>query len=190
MRRLVALVAVAACCGCGAAKHAGTTHTTSTQSAGFALDPPVAAPTFSLRDERGQTIGPQDERGHLLVVTFLYTRCPDVCPLIANNLAAAQRRNAGLRVIAVSVDPAHDTAAAVRHFLREHHAGPRFHYVYGSRAQLQPVWRRYHIAALPGPSGTVSHSSFSVLVDRSGRERRLFDSTVTAAQVLRAAAQY
>jgi protein SCO1/2 len=191
VRRVLALVAVAACCGCGAAKTHSSAPTAPKQSSsvGFAIEPPVAAPSFRLRDEQGRPIGPQDERGHLLVVTFLYTRCPDVCPLITNNLVAAQRQNPDLRVIAVSVDPAHDTQAAVRRFLREHHAGSRFHYVYGSRAALQPVWAKYHIAALPGPKGTVSHSAFSVLVDRGGKERRLFDSSVTSAQVLKAAGE-
>lgn len=189
MRRALVLLLAVACCGCGGAKQSPTAapaHST----AGFAVQPPVPAPAFALRDERGRAIGPQDERGHVTVVTFLYTHCPDVCPLIANQLVAAQRRDADLRVIAVSVDPRRDTPAAIRRFLREHHAGPRFHFVGGPRAALQPVWRRYHIAALPGPQGTVSHSAFSVLVDRSGKERRLFDSRVTAAQVVKAAAAY
>jgi protein SCO1/2 len=184
----VVLVVALACAGCGSSsKHAVATTTAAQPDQGFAIEPPVPAPGFSLRDERGVAIGPQNERGHVLVVTFLYTHCPDVCPLIANNLAAAQRRDADLRVIAVSVDPKRDTRTAIRGFLKEHHAGPRFHFVGGTRAQLQPVWRRYHIAALPGPSGTVSHSSFSVLVDRSGSERRLFDASVTAAAVVAAA---
>jgi protein SCO1/2 len=157
---------------------------------GALVDPPAPAPNFKLNDQFDQPITLSDYRGKVVVLTFLYTHCPDVCPLIANQLVAAQRRDADLRVIAVSVDPRRDTPAAIRRFLREHHAGPRFHFVGGPRAALQPVWRRYHIAALPGPQGTVSHSAFSVLVDRSGKERRLFDSRVTAAQVVKAAAAY
>jgi protein SCO1/2 len=182
---VLALVLVA-CCGCGGTRdHPATKRS---QTAGFPISPPVAAPAFHLRDERGRPIGPQDEHGHAVIVTFLYTHCPDVCPLIANQLAAAQRQDGDLRVIAVSVDPARDTPAAVRRFLRDHHAGPRFHFVRGTRRELMPVWRAYHVAALPGPKGTVSHSAFSVLVDRDGKERRVFDSTVTAGALLRTVA--
>ena len=183
MRLAAALLVLVALTGCGAAKK--TTTTTST-SAGFALTDKPPAPSFLLPDETGAHVGPQTFRGHWLVVTFLYTHCPDVCPLIANRLAAAQRANASLRVLAVSVDPKRDTRAAVQRFLRDHHAGPGFHYVNGARPALARVWRKYHIASLPGPQGTVSHSAFSVLVDPQGRERVLFDSQVTARQVLTA----
>ena len=41
-----------------------------------------------------RSLGSQSERGHWFVVAFLYTHCPDVCPLIANNLGAAMREAA------------------------------------------------------------------------------------------------
>jgi len=191
VRRLAA-VALLACllagCGGGGQTPSAVTQTAPTNGDGFAIDPPQAAPAFLLRDQDGRLVGPQTYRGHWTVVTFLYTHCPDVCPLIASRLAAAQRRDAGLRVVAVSVDPARDTRLAVRRFLAAHHAGPAFRYVTGTRRQLAKVWRAYHVAALPGPSATVSHSSISVLVDPAGRERMLFDSSITTAGVLRAAA--
>jgi hypothetical protein len=51
------------------------------------------------------------------------------------------------------------------------------------------VWARYHVAALPGPQGTVSHSSYEILIDPKGRERVLFDAKVTARAVLSAIAR-
>ena len=89
-------------------------------------------------------------------------------------------------MIAVSVDPRRDTAAARKAFVAGHHLPASFRFVGGTRAALQPVWARYHVAALPGPSGTVSHSTYEILVDPSGRERELFDAKVTARAVLRA----
>ena len=189
MRLRLALLGVAlvvAGCGSGPKAAAPTTTAAAPASAGFVLQQPVPSPPFRLRDQAGRVVGPQLYRGHWTVVTFLYTNCPDVCPLIANQLAAAQRTNRDLRVIAVSVDPRNDTPAAIRRFLARHHTGPRFRYVAGARAALRPVWSSYHIAALPGPSGTVSHSAISLLLDPRGRERVLFDSRVTAREVLAA----
>lgn len=190
MRRAALIVLALACAGCGATPHKEVVgHPPDlTKFTGFVLHPAVAAPPFTLRDQTGKPTGPQQDRGHWTVVTFLYTKCPDVCPLIANQLGAAQRRNAGLRVIAVSVDPKHDTGAARRRFLAAHHLGPRFRFVSGTRAALAPVWARYHIAALPGPQGTVSHSSYEILIDPQGRERVLFDAKVTTRAVLNAIA--
>jgi protein SCO1 len=177
-------VVVAVCAGCGS-----TTHKIDSppvrQGDGVPLDPPTPAPSFLLRDQSGKLVGPQQNRGHWTIVTFLYTHCPDVCPLIANQLGAAQRRNADLRVIAVSVDPKRDTPPAVERFLADHDLGPRFRYVIGSTAALSRVWTKYHVASTPGPKGTVTHSTFEILIDPQGRERVYFDAQMTAKALLR-----
>ena len=59
---------------------------------GTALAPPVAAPLFTLHDQAGHAISLAVERGHYVVVTFLYTHCPDVCPVIAGNAEPACSR--------------------------------------------------------------------------------------------------
>jgi len=146
------------------------------------------APEFALVDQDGHTVSMAAQRGRWVVVTFLYTNCPDVCPLIAAQLNRALEartgRQVGLRVLAVSVDPARDTPKAVRRYLLVHRLRPRFRWLIGSRNQLARVWKAYHVAALPGPRGTVTHSTVSFLVDPSGRERLLYDKTVKAGDVL------
>jgi protein SCO1/2 len=155
---------------------------------GGVLDPPAAAPGFALRDQVGRPVSVAGQRGHWFVVTFLYTHCPDVCPLIAANLNGALRspagRDAGLRVLAVSVDPARDTPAEVRRYVAQHRLVRSFHYLIGSPAELRRVWRAYHVVALAGPRQTVSHSSFELLVDPEGRERLIYDANVKTAEVV------
>ncbi len=187
MKKLVPFLAVIAlCAGCGSAGKGKTMVTvmTTPQGDGVALNPPTPAPAFLLRDQTSKLVGPQQDKGHWTVVTFLYTHCLDVCPLVANQLGAAQRQNAGLRVVAVSVDPKGDTKAAVKHFLAAHRLGPRFRYTTGTTAALSRVWMKYHVAATPGPKGTVTHSTFEILVDPQGKERVYFDTGVTAKDVL------
>ena len=183
MRSAIAVVLVAvACAGCGSS-HAKVSGPPPSPYRGFLLKPPPAAPSFGLRDQTGRTLGSQSERGHWLVVAFLYTHCPDVCPLIANNLGAAMRKLPDLRVLAVSVDPKGDTPAAVRTFLRVHRLPAGFRYLTGTRAELAPVWKKFHVAAVGGPKGTVSHSAFELLVDPSGRERILYDASLRATDI-------
>ena len=182
---LVAAFALAAA-GCGSHRTAVEMPTmTTSPTNGYAIQPPVKAPSFSLADQSGRRVGAQDDRGHWLVVTFMYTNCPDVCPLIADNLRAAMSRLPGLRAIAISVDPVHDTKAAVRRFLAQHRLPPAFRYVTGTEAQLRPVWAKYNVAATAGPKATISHSSYEVLIDPQGRERILFDATMKAADLIR-----
>jgi protein SCO1 len=178
---LVVLVLVLA--GCGGKK----APPPAPQFAGGTLSPLVQAPNFALRDQAGRTISLAEQRGHWTIVTFLYTHCPDVCPLIAAQLnkaiAAPVGKRARLSVLAVSVDPKRDTPAAVRRYAIEHRLAPSFHYLIGSRAQLARVWHAYHVAAQPGPSGTIAHSSFEMLVDPKGTMRLIYDVSVKSKDV-------
>jgi protein SCO1 len=177
-RALVLCLLVLAGCGGGSK---------SPQLAGTPVEPPAAAPNFTLEDQNGKPVSPAAQRGRWLVVTFLYTHCPDVCPLIAAQLdkaiATPTGRKAQLHVIAVSVDPVRDTPAAVRRYTVTHRLAPTFRWGLGSRAQLERVWHSYHVAAQPGPRGTVTHSTFEILVDPDGKERVIYDQSIKAAQL-------
>jgi cytochrome oxidase Cu insertion factor (SCO1/SenC/PrrC family) len=68
--------------------------------------------------------------------------------------------------------------------VRERGLLPSFRYLSGSRAELQRVWKAYHIAALAGPKGTVTHSAVEFLIDPRGREVLTYGSDVQAAWVV------
>lgn len=154
------------------------------------MDPPLPARDFALRDQQGTLVRLSALAGKYRIVTFLYTHCPDVCPLIATNLNQALRtlspaERARVAVLAVSVDPKGDTPAAVRQFVAEHRLLPQFHYLTGPRAQLVPVWKAYGIAVQPAGSTTiVNHSSWELLVTPDGKGRVLYDAQVKAGQVV------
>jgi protein SCO1 len=179
MKRFALLLVVVAAAGCGGSKPP--------RLAGTAIAPPVSAPDFSLDDQSGRPVTVAGQRGHWLVVTFLYTHCPDVCPLIAVQLDRAIRTPVGARadlhVIAVSVDPERDTLAAVRRYVAVRRLAPSFRYAIGSRATLARVWHAYHVAAQPGPRGTVTHSTFEILIDPKGEERAVYDSSIKAGEL-------
>jgi protein SCO1/2 len=129
------------------------------------------------------------QRGKLVLVTFLYTHCPDVCPLIAQNLNAALRalpasQRDGVRVIAVSVDPKGDTPAAVRRFRKRLQLLPQFDYLIGTRPQLRKVWAAWSVLSVQDGPALVDHVAYTALVDRSGKERVLYGAQVQAKQVI------
>jgi protein SCO1/2 len=182
---VVATAVVAA--GAAAAAFAATRSAPASAFNGVAIPGAAAAPKFVLHDQAGRRISLAAERGKVVVVTFLYTRCHDVCPLIAANLNAAlrglgaNRRNAA--VLAVSVDPEGDTRAAVSAFVRRLHLLPQFHYLIGSRDELERIWAAYGVVSLPKGPGVVDHSALTVAVDRDGVERLAYPSRATAAQI-------
>ena len=152
--------------------------------AGSELTPPRKAPPISLHDAYGRPVTLAGQRGRYVLVTFLYTHCPDVCPLIAENLNAALRRlgaeRSHVRVLAVSVDPKGDTQAAVRAFVRSHRLGPEFHFLTGSRRALTPLWRKYDVKSVTVGGADPDHTLYVLLLDRAGRTRVLFDATATS----------
>jgi protein SCO1/2 len=148
----------------------------------------VLSPDFALRDQAGRLVRLSDQRRRIVLVTFLYTHCPDVCPLVADRLNQALRdlgpARRDVRVLAVSVDPKGDTPRAVAAFARAHRLLPQFRYLIGTRAQLAPVWRRFGVVVRTGAHGTVDHLLYVVLVDRSGTQRVLFDSRSTTREIV------
>ena len=143
---LVVLVAA----GCGRAEKEVAAPTTTSSFAGSEMaGTPAEAPDFALRDQGGRTVRLSSLRGSPVVVAFLYTQCPDVCPLIASNLNRALRESPDLRVLAVSVDPKNDTRAAVKRYVRQHQLVPRFLYLTGTRPQLEKIWNAYHVGVIP-----------------------------------------
>lgn len=190
---LVAALAVSACAGSGQSHDHATTGslTVSGGSARFAggeLSPPQATPDFTLTDQAGRTVSMADQRGKLVLLTFLYTNCPDVCPLITQNLNQALEmlgaKRDDVRVLAVSVDPEGDTPKAVDAYAKAHHLLPEFHYLIGTRDELTEVWKKYDVAAVASDPELVDHSAYTMLVDENGEGRVIYDSGVKAKDVV------
>jgi len=138
------------------------------------------APDFTLTDGvSGRAVTLSAHRGQVVALTFLYTTCPDVCPLTATGFRAAQTELQGdasrVTFIAVSVDPDRDTPKAVQDFSTAHGLAANWYYLVGGRAQLSPVWAAYGIGLQAG-STTVTHNDAVYLIDARGRERVLLHS--------------
>ena len=148
---------------------------------------PTAAPDFTLVDGiSGRPTTLSAQQGKVVVLAFLYTHCPDVCPLTAEEFRQAQQRLSDDErertvFVAVSVDPRQDTPEAVQAFAKDHGLTKGFVFLIGSAAQLQAVWSAYGIRTETDPSNTeVGHSDAIYLVDRMGRARLLVHSNIAA----------
>ena len=61
----------------------------STYSGGEAT-PPKPAPALELKNSLGEPVDLAEYKGKAVLLTFIYTHCPDVCPLIVSHLKTAQ----------------------------------------------------------------------------------------------------
>ena len=133
------------------------------------IRPAGPAVDLALRDEEGRLVRTGDLRGRPVIVTFLYTLCQNDCPTIAAQIRIAlDRLGTPVPVLAVTVDPRNDTAAARRRFLSRHYLTGRMHFLNGPPGELQRVWRTFGIQ--PQARG-IEHSAYVVVLDRAGHQR-------------------
>lgn len=147
------------------------------------------APDFTLIDGiSGRSLRIGDQSGKIIALTFLYTRCPDVCPLTAETLRQAQKQLSAsdadqVLFVAVTVDPEHDTPAAVQAFAAAHGLERNFAYLIGPGSSLRAVWISYGIRVVADPTNP-GHSDAIYLIDRKGRERAVVHSDIGATDLL------
>jgi len=144
------------------------------------------APNFTLTDQNGQRISLNQFKGKPVVLTFLYTHCPDVCPLTAEHIHTTMLQLGSqakdVAVLAVSMDPIGDTPAAVQSFSKAHSMTNYWHYLIGSQQQLSPVWSSYDIYQQASKQ-SINHSMAIFVIDQQGKERTYFDNTFTPTQL-------
>jgi protein SCO1/2 len=136
------------------------------------------APDFTLTDAlTGEPLALSTLRGSVVALAFLYTNCPDTCPLTAEQFREAQKalgpEAERVRFVAVSVDPVNDTPESVRTFSADHRLDRNWHYLIGERSRLEPVWALYGVGAFSNGTVFVSHNDAIFLIDARGRERVL-----------------
>src|SRR5947209_362115 len=148
------------------------------------------APDFRLTDQFGKPISLSQFKGKPVILTFLYTHCPDQCPLTAEKLHAVMQ-NLGsnaqrVAMLAVSTDPKGDTTAAALKFSQAHRLQDYWHYLVGTHAELSPIWSNYSVYAAPTPTstgGSVAHTTAVFVIDKQGRERTFFGDDATPSQL-------
>lgn len=136
---------------------------------GAMLPEGLRAPELGLRDERGEVVRMSDLRGEPVIVTFLYSSCEDSCPAQAQQVKGALNElGRDVPALAISVDPANDTAESARGFLSEQRMTGRMRFLLGSRSELHRVWRGY---AIQPQRDDLDHTARIVLVDGAGIQR-------------------
>lgn len=198
---LVAVVVLAlAATGCGdshnssaTAQQAAAGSTAATDNgkySGGEAKPPEPAAPLVLHDSLGRLVDLREYRGKAVLITFIYTHCPDVCPLIVSHLKTALAllgsKAKGLQIIAVSTDPRGDTPKTVAAFLKAHGMSGRMEYLIGSRKELGHVWKDWNIVAKPDKAGRdlVEHSALIYGIAADGKVTTLYPANFNPSQIV------
>ena len=195
----VAIAIVPAVAGCGSGGSSTTTRpgvpkgqaeTDAGNFAGSEATPPKTAPVLALSNSLGQPVNLAQYKGKAVLLTFIYTHCPDVCPLIVSHLKTAQAqlgpKARGLQIVAVSTDPRGDTPKTVAAFLKLHGMTGKMQYLIGSRQELGHVWKNWNIVVNPAKSGRdlVEHSALIYGIGADGKVTTLYPANFKPAQIV------
>lgn len=153
------------------------------------FNPPRLAPDFSLGGSDGSELKLSRYRGKVVVLAFGFTECTDVCPVTLEVLTKARKKLGAeakdFQVVYVTVDPKRDDAKHMRKHLAEF--DPTFVGGTGTTEQLAAVYKEYGIIANKNANKqandanySISHSSFTYLIDRNGTLRALMPYGHTA----------
>ncbi len=124
--------------------------------------------------------------GSVTMLYFGYTSCPDICPMVMQNVVTALDRvgaaAAQVRFLFVTVDPRRDTNAVLASYTAAF--GPRFTGLRGDANALDRLARRYRVAYSVSPSDNpqlyeVAHSDSIFVFDRQLNARVLVPSMAT-----------
>jgi protein SCO1/2 len=157
--------------------------------------PAIGGP-FTLTQGNGQVVTDQDFRGRYLLIYFGYTSCPDVCPTTLSAIADAIDilgiRAERVQPLFITVDPAHDTPAIMRDYVRSF--SPRIIGLTGSSADIRAIEHEYRITAIDetraGKRDTMSHTAVLFLVAPDGRYLAPFAATESGAELAKDLAPY
>jgi len=133
--------------------------------------PPVLAevPVFTLVDQDGEGYGAEDLRGKPWIASFIFTRCPSVCPMLTSTVRNLQGRLEGvdIRFVSFSVDPENDTPEVLRRYADSHGADlSTWHFLTGSSEALRETIEEGLRVSMGVREGRdITHGTHLVLVD-------------------------
>ncbi len=149
------------------------------------LDDLGAAPSFQLTDQRGEAYSSEALRGRIAVVAFMFTSCPDICPMLSKAMVNLQERLAdaphgpSLMWLSISVDPERDTPAVLSEYATRYQADPAtWRFLTGTTDDIEAAASGFMTAIARGSEGgevpDISHSRSFIIIDAEGRIRGHF----------------
>lgn len=131
---------------------------------------------FALTRDDGKTYHLSDSHGHVVVLSFGYTFCPDVCPTALATISAALKslgeRAEEVDAFFVTLDPERDSTEKLRSYTQFFHA--RLHGLTGTAEDIAEIAERYKVRYRFVGKGTseyytLDHSASTYVVDRNGK---------------------
>jgi protein SCO1/2 len=150
--------------------------------------PGQTVPNFKFLNQSGKAIDVDQFRGKVLLVTFIYTRCPlpDYCIRMSRNFATIQQQLAAdpqlsnkTHLLSISFDPAYDTPKVLHSYGSTYAGSEAFaHWDFATPppAELDAVEQFFDVGVSPGSNNTLTHSLSTAVIAPDGKIFRWYPS--------------
>jgi len=141
-------------------------------------------PPYQLTDQHGRAFGSTDVAGRVGVYSFVYTNCPDTCPLLTATMAGVQERLRAedllgwkVQMVSVTVDPDRDTPDVLAAYAARFHADPdAWRFLSGQREAVFDVLAGFKLNTLEvarafAGADVIPHSNRFAVADGRGEVR-------------------
>lgn len=135
-------------------------------------------PAFSFTNQNGKTITNKDYEGKVYVVEFFFTTCPDICPIMTENMKKIQDKflgNPNLAIASFTIDPNHDTPEVLKEYARDKGITKlQWHLLTGDKEEIFKLANEgfnLYVGDTPEVEGGFEHSGFFALIDKEGNIR-------------------
>tara|TARA_B110000116_G_C16697386_1_gene518117 strand:- start:18 stop:680 length:663 start_codon:yes stop_codon:yes gene_type:complete len=152
---------------------------------------------FSLKDHSNRIIDSGNHGSNVAILTFMFTECTDVCPILTHNIKKALNeipQKNDIPIIIISVDPENDSIQNMKQFVKKWDLTSNWSFVTGNSDELDQIWSSYFINpqkySRPIQGGvkginsalverqTVIHSSPVYILDKKGTAKVLHTNPI------------
>ena len=141
------------------------------------------APGFELTDQNNKRVSLSDFKGRLVLISWGFTNCPDICPLILSKLSTVKKelgdKGDNVQVLFISIDPGRDTPSRLKSYVPSFNDS--FIGLTGTPGEINRVVKDYNAFFIKHPEVygrgefdtwdryQMSHTTSIYLIDKYGR---------------------
>lgn len=157
----------------------GCTTTVETPKETSKKNEPKQAPDFTLTNQEGELVKFTDYSGKVVVVSFMFTSCTTVCPLLTGNLVNIQeelgdKMGEQVQLLSISFDPERDKPQMLKQYSQAYDANlDGWSFLVGKdEEETKELMDAYGMWYKPTPDGQFDHTALTLLIDQNGMIRK------------------
>jgi protein SCO1/2 len=140
-------------------------------------------PAFTFTSQYGTSFDSHVLNNKIWVASFIFTRCPGICPKMTTQLTRVQEamdKDTSVKIVSFTVDPNYDTAAVLKAYAESFHADQRWTFLTGEKEKIYELGQKgFYITTKEDTARPLEflHSDKLVLVDKKGWIRGYYNGT-------------